>query len=45
MPTPEFLDLKTVKKFWDQNQNKSQSKTSQSHKKKETENIIQMIAD
>jgi len=34
-----------VKKFWDQNQNKSQYKTFQSHKKKGTENIVQVIAD
>ncbi|CAG8602106.1 11128_t:CDS:2 [Cetraspora pellucida] len=49
---PESLDLKTVKKLWDQNQNKSQDKTSQhqftlsrSHKKKGTENIAQVIVD
>ncbi|RHZ76993.1 hypothetical protein Glove_186g103 [Diversispora epigaea] len=41
-PTPE---LKTVKKFWDQNQNKNQTKTSQSHKKRGAENIIQVIAN
>ncbi|CAG8627940.1 8327_t:CDS:10, partial [Ambispora gerdemannii] len=45
MSTPESLDLKTVKKLWDQNQNKSLNKTSQSHKKKGTENIAQVIAD
>ncbi|RHZ89710.1 hypothetical protein Glove_12g21 [Diversispora epigaea] len=45
MSTPESLNLKTVKKLWDQNQNKSQDKTSQSHKKKEIENIVQVIAD
>ncbi|CAG8454929.1 8310_t:CDS:2 [Paraglomus brasilianum] len=39
--TPEPLDSKTVKKLWNQNQNKSQDKTSQSHKKKGTENIAQ----
>ncbi|RHZ81997.1 hypothetical protein Glove_115g13 [Diversispora epigaea] len=43
--TPESLDSKTVKNFWNQNQNKSQDKTSQSHKKKGTENIVQVIAD
>ncbi|CAG8617341.1 12226_t:CDS:2 [Gigaspora rosea] len=45
MSTPESLDPKTVKKLWDQNQHKSQDKTSQSHKKKGTENIAQVIAD
>ncbi|RHZ57349.1 hypothetical protein Glove_390g39 [Diversispora epigaea] len=45
MSTPESLDSKTVKKLWDQNQHKSQEKTSQSHKKKGTENIAQVIAD
>ena len=45
MSTPESLDSKTVKKLWDQNQNKSLDKTSQSHKKKGTENIAQVIAD
>ena len=34
-----------MKKLWDQNQNKSLDKTSQSHKKKGTENIAQVIAD
>jgi len=34
-----------VKKLWDQNQNKSQDKMSQSHKKKGTENIAQVITD
>jgi len=34
-----------VKKLWNQNQNKSQDKTSQSHKKKGTENIAQVITD
>ncbi|CAG8537859.1 1220_t:CDS:2 [Ambispora leptoticha] len=49
MSTP--LDSKTVKKLLDQNQrswhgqNKSLDKTSQSHKKKGTENIAQVIAD
>ncbi|CAG8569672.1 6042_t:CDS:10 [Ambispora gerdemannii] len=43
MSTP--LDPKTVKKLLDQNQNKSLDKTSQSHKKKGTENITQVIAD
>ncbi|CAG8808843.1 12796_t:CDS:1, partial [Gigaspora rosea] len=45
MSTPESLDPKTVKMLWDQNQHKSQDKTSQSHKKKRTENITQVIAD
>ncbi|CAG8479965.1 12018_t:CDS:2 [Acaulospora colombiana] len=31
--------------LWDQNQNKNLDKTSQSHKKKGTENIAQVIAD
>ncbi|CAG8615253.1 8377_t:CDS:2 [Paraglomus brasilianum] len=49
--TPESLDSKIVKMLWDQNQqswhgqNKSLDKTSQSHKKKGTENIAQVIAD
>src|SRR5438128_11419318 len=38
----ESLDPKAVKKLWDQNQNKSQDKTSQSHKKKGIENIAQV---
>ncbi|CAG8515952.1 12690_t:CDS:2 [Acaulospora colombiana] len=45
MSTPESLDPKTVKRLWDQNQHKSQDKTSQSHKKKGTENIAQVIVD
>lgn len=45
MSTPESLDSKTVKKLWVQNQNKSLDKTSLSHKKKGTENIVQVIAD
>ncbi|KAF0420905.1 hypothetical protein F8M41_006882 [Gigaspora margarita] len=45
MSTPESLDTKTVKKLWVQNQNKSLDKTFQSHKKKGTENIVQVIAD
>ncbi|CAG8536651.1 4996_t:CDS:10 [Acaulospora morrowiae] len=45
MSTSESQDSKTVKKIWDQNQHKSQEKTSQSHKKKGTENIAQVIAD
>ncbi|RHZ81995.1 hypothetical protein Glove_115g91 [Diversispora epigaea] len=45
MSTPESLDPKTVKKLWDRDQNKSQDKTSQSHKKNGTENIAQVIAD
>ncbi|CAG8481409.1 6828_t:CDS:2 [Paraglomus occultum] len=45
MSTPKSLDSKTVKNLWDQNQNKSLDKTSQSHKKKGTENIVQVIAD
>src|SRR6185436_15273464 len=42
MSTPESLDSKTVKKLWNQNQNKSLDKTSQSHKKKGAENIVQV---
>ncbi|CAG8531721.1 14132_t:CDS:10, partial [Dentiscutata erythropus] len=45
LSTPESLDPKTVKKLWDRDQNKSQDKTSQSHKKNGTENIAQVIAD
>ncbi|CAG8627314.1 133_t:CDS:10 [Ambispora gerdemannii] len=45
MSTSESLDSKTVKKLWDQNQNKNQDKISQSHKKKGTENITHVIAD
>ncbi|CAG8753039.1 38768_t:CDS:2, partial [Gigaspora margarita] len=41
----EYLDSMTVKKLWDKNQDKSQNKTPQSHKKKGTENITQVIAD
>ncbi|RHZ76130.1 hypothetical protein Glove_203g39 [Diversispora epigaea] len=45
MSTPESLNLKTVKKLWDQNQNKSQDKIFQSYKEKGTENIAQVIAN
>ncbi|CAG8593431.1 13445_t:CDS:10, partial [Ambispora gerdemannii] len=45
MSTPKSLDSKTVKKLWEQNQNKNQDKISQSHKKKGTENITHVIAD
>ncbi|CAG8682541.1 3980_t:CDS:2, partial [Acaulospora morrowiae] len=43
----QHLNLWTRKleKLWDQNQSKNLDKTSQSHKKKGTENIVQVIAD